>query len=65
MSNTGSPTSSDASEQLVGLLRSFLVDNNIILAKNTMINMHEIQEVQERCPTTYKLVLETEVISIG
>jgi hypothetical protein len=64
MSNSTLQTSSDASEQLVGSLRSFLTDNNIILAKNTMINMHEIQEIQDGGSTTYKLVLETEVISI-
>lgn len=56
---------SDTSEHLVDSLRTFLVDNKIILARDTMINMHEIQDIQQGNAISYKLLLETEVISIG
>jgi hypothetical protein len=62
MSNSALQTYSDTSEHLVDSLRRFLSDNNIILARNTVIHMHEIQEGN---PMTYKLVLETEVVSLG
>ena len=65
MSNSTLQTCFDTSEHLVGLLRNFLSDNNITLARNTVINIHEIEEISEGNPMTYKLVLETEVISMG
>ena len=55
----------DTSEHLVDALRNFLSDNNIILARNTVINMHEIPEVREGDPMAYKLLLEVEVVPIG
>ena len=58
-------TCSDTSEHLVDSLRSFLIDNKIILARDTMTKMHEIQDVQEGNAVSYRLLLETEVISIG
>ena len=66
MCNSALQTCPDTtSEHLVGALRAFLRDNHISLVRNTMINMHQVQGTQEGNPITYKLLLETEVISIG
>ena len=65
MCNSALQTGPHTSEHLVAALRAFLSDNKISWTRHTMINMHQVQGTREGDPITYKLLLETEVISVG
>ena len=58
-------TCSDTTEHLVDSLKRFLSDNSIIMARNTITSMREIQEIEEDSPRIYELLLKTKVTSTG